>query len=159
MHTLVLLDIKVREQSDENMARGRKIYEPPRYMSPATAISQILHTENQRSNPPPEDAADETDELTTTAVPTLPQSCLNPETTLAISLSRVGSADKQRIVCGTLAELSKLSEDDFGEPLFSLVIVGKRLHELEVEYAEEWAVNKEEWRRVAKDVYGARLDG
>lgn len=30
LHTLVLLDIKVKEQSLENMARGRKIYEPPR---------------------------------------------------------------------------------------------------------------------------------
>lgn len=30
MHTLALLDIKVKEQSEENMARGRKVYEPPR---------------------------------------------------------------------------------------------------------------------------------
>lgn len=30
LHTLVLLDIKVKEQSLENMARGRRIYEPPR---------------------------------------------------------------------------------------------------------------------------------
>ncbi len=36
LHTLVLLDIKVKEQSLENMARGRKIYEPPRYMSVGT---------------------------------------------------------------------------------------------------------------------------
>jgi diphthine synthase len=48
MHTLVLLDIKVREQSEENMARGRKIYEPPRYMSPALAIKQLLQTEETR---------------------------------------------------------------------------------------------------------------
>ena len=33
LHTLVLLDIKVKEQSIENMARGRLIYEPPRYMT------------------------------------------------------------------------------------------------------------------------------
>ena len=32
-HTLCLLDIKVKEQSEENLARGRKIYEPPRFMS------------------------------------------------------------------------------------------------------------------------------
>ena len=30
LHTLVLVDIKVKEQSLENMARGRLIYEPPR---------------------------------------------------------------------------------------------------------------------------------
>ena len=30
LHTLCLLDIKVKEQSDENLAKGKKIYEPPR---------------------------------------------------------------------------------------------------------------------------------
>ncbi|KAG8705929.1 diphthine synthase [Ceratobasidium sp. 394] len=145
MHTLVLLDIKVREQSEENMARGRKIYEPPRYMNPATAVSQILESEAIRA------------ESTSSEEPKA-HGYLKPETTLAIALSRVGSPDKQRIVCGTLEQLSKLSEEDFGEPLFSMVIVGKRLHELEVQYAEPWAVDKAEWRRVAKEVYGARLD-
>ncbi|ODV98624.1 hypothetical protein PACTADRAFT_1090, partial [Pachysolen tannophilus NRRL Y-2460] len=37
LHTLILLDIKVKEQSIENMARGRLIYEPPRYMDISTA--------------------------------------------------------------------------------------------------------------------------
>lgn len=32
LHTLMLLDIKVKEQSLENMARGRRIYEPPRWV-------------------------------------------------------------------------------------------------------------------------------
>ncbi|KAI0941452.1 diphthine synthase, variant 5 [Taiwanofungus camphoratus] len=41
MHTLVLLDIKVKEQSEENLARGRRIYEPPRYMSIPRAVSQL----------------------------------------------------------------------------------------------------------------------
>ncbi|KAF8608203.1 Diphthine synthase [Ceratobasidium sp. AG-I] len=145
MHTLVLLDIKVREQSEENMARGRKIYEPPRYMNPATAVSQILESESTRS------ASASTEE------PKI-HGYLKPDDTLAIALSRVGSPDKQRIVCGTLRQLSELGEEEFGEPLFSLVIVGKHLHELEVLYVEPWAVDKAEWRRVARDVYGARLD-
>lgn len=38
LHTLVLLDIKVKEISEENLARGKKIYEPPRFMSIATAV-------------------------------------------------------------------------------------------------------------------------
>jgi diphthine synthase len=162
MHTLVLLDIKVREQSEENMARsvhalvhyfdlliswtsGRKIYEPPRYMNPATAVSQILESEATRS------ASVSTEEPKA-------HGYLKPDATLAIALSRVGSPDKQRIVCGTLQQLADLSEEAFGEPLFSVVIVGKRLHDLEVQYAEPWAVDKAEWRRVAKEVYGARLD-
>lgn len=78
MHTLVLLDIKVREQSEENMARcvflwlaclalcsvklifsdllldrGRLIYEPPRYMSPALAVSQLIETESIRGEGQP----------------------------------------------------------------------------------------------------------
>ena len=38
LHTLVLLDIKVKEISEENLARGKKIYEPPRFMSVKTAV-------------------------------------------------------------------------------------------------------------------------
>jgi diphthine synthase len=33
LHTLVLLDIKVKEVSEENLARGREIFEPPRFMT------------------------------------------------------------------------------------------------------------------------------
>ncbi|KAG6820831.1 diphthine synthase [Arthromyces matolae] len=136
LHTLVLLDIKVKEQSEENLARGRKIYEPPRYMSIPLAVDQLIEVESLR--------------LT---------GILDPERTLAIGLSRVGGGDEhQRIVAGTLKELSGHPKEAFGEPLHSLVIVGKRLHHLEVEYAEEYAINKENWRRVAKEVYGCSLD-
>ncbi|EJT96938.1 diphthine synthase isoform b [Dacryopinax primogenitus] len=133
LHTLVLLDIKVKEQSEENLARGRKIYEPPRYMSIPLAVDQLLYTETQRQ-----------------------QRVLSAKETLAIGMSRVGSS-KQRIVAGTLEELQGAG-DIFGPPLHSLVIVGKRLHPLEVDYAEESAINKAEWRRVAQQVYGCRLD-
>lgn len=84
---------------------------------------------------------------------------LSPDKTLAIGLSRVGGGDDhQRIVAGTLTELSQQPTEIFGEPLHSLVIVGKRLHHLEVDYAQEYAVYKENWRRVAKEVYGCVLD-
>jgi len=32
LHTLVLLDIRVKEISDENLKKGKKIYEPPKFM-------------------------------------------------------------------------------------------------------------------------------
>lgn len=48
LHTLVLLDIKVKEQSLENMARGRKIYEPPRYMTVAQCAEQMLEVEEAK---------------------------------------------------------------------------------------------------------------
>ncbi|EED82650.1 predicted protein [Postia placenta Mad-698-R] len=133
MHTLVLLDIKVKEQSEENLAR--KIYEPPRYMSIPQAVSQLVEVEESRQT-----------------------GVLHPANTLAMALSRVGGGDEQRIVCGTLDELLAQPADIYGEPLHSLVIVGKRLHHLEVEYAEAYAVDKSNWRRVAQDVYGCALD-
>ena len=65
-------------------------------------------------------------------------------TTLAIALSRVGGdLDNQRVVCGTLEELGQHPSESFGEPLHSLVIVGKRLHHFEIEYGEAYAVCKE----------------
>ncbi len=42
LHTLLLLDIKVKEQSDENMARGRLIYEAPRFMTVNQALEQYI---------------------------------------------------------------------------------------------------------------------
>lgn len=116
--------------------RGRKIYEPPRYMSISQAVSQLLEIESLRD-----------------------QKVLSPTATLAIALSRVGGdADDQRIVCGTLEELSQQPPEVFGEPLHSLVIVGKRVHHLEVDYAQEYAVNEETWRRVASQEYGCALE-
>ncbi|KAF8489683.1 tetrapyrrole methylase [Gautieria morchelliformis] len=135
MHTLVLLDIKVKEQSEENLARGRKIYEPPRYMSVPVAVEQLLETESGRMN-----------------------GMLSPHDTLAIALSRVGGGDEQRIVAGTLQELHDADERVFGEPLHSLVIVGKRLHHLEVEFAQVYAQSHDTWRDVARRVYGCSMD-
>ncbi|GAA6031932.1 hypothetical protein JCM8097_003347 [Rhodosporidiobolus ruineniae] len=145
LHTLCLLDIKVKEQSEENLARGRKIYEPPRYMSVPCAISQLL---SLLPSPPPNPVA---------AVPATGPSAeaLDPSTTLAISCSRVGSPS-QKFVSGTLAELAELDEDAFGGPLHSFVIVGRTFHALERDFAGRWAVDKENWDRVANEVYGVR---
>ncbi|WVQ81174.1 diphthine synthase [Cryptococcus sp. DSM 104549] len=146
VHTLVLLDIKVREQSEENMARGRLIYEPPRFMNPAQAFSQMLLTESLRH--PTDAPAPEEGE------PTPEPSLLPPHETLAISLSRIGTPT-QKLISGTLAELAALDEEEFGGPLHSVVIVGKRLHPLELEYAGKFAVGGEEgqWWKVGKEVY------
>jgi len=45
LHTLVLLDIKLKEISEENLLRGKKIYEPPRFMTINTAIEQLVECE------------------------------------------------------------------------------------------------------------------
>lgn len=80
---------------------------------------------------------------------------LNPATTLAISLSRVGDPS-QTFVSGTLEELSKLDEDAFGGPLHSFVIVGNRFHALERDFAARWAVDRQKWDEVSNGVYGVR---
>ncbi|WRT68959.1 diphthine synthase [Kwoniella shivajii] len=160
VHTLVLLDIKVREQSEENMARGRLIYEPPRFMNPAQAFSQILLTESLRHPSSPSDS--DKSELETNAGPQTDKgsiSLLPPDQTLAISLSRIGTPT-QKLISGTLTELSKLSDEEFGDPLHSVVIVGKRLHPLEFEYAGKFAVNGEkgDWWRVGQQIYGVERE-
>eukprot|EP01056_Protomagalhaensia_sp_Gyna25_P000415 Protomagalhaensia_sp_Gyna_25__414@NODE_1196_length_2077_cov_9_168793_g951_i0_p2_GENE_NODE_1196_length_2077_cov_9_168793_g951_i0NODE_1196_length_2077_cov_9_168793_g951_i0_p2_ORF_typecomplete_len269_score53_04TP_methylase/PF00590_20/2_2e46_NODE_1196_length_2077_cov_9_168793_g951_i012072013 len=78
LHTLVLLDIKVKEQTVENMMKRNNIFEPPRFMTVNQAIEQILYfKEDNACN----------------------------EDTLAFGLARVGSSD-QKIQSGTLKDLS-----------------------------------------------------
>jgi diphthine synthase len=120
LHTLCLLDIKVKEQSIENMARGRLIYEPPRYMTVNQCVEQLLEIEDRR------------------------QENVYSKDSIGVGLSRIGS-DDQQIVCGTLEELV---EHDFGKPLHSFVIAGK-MHFLEADTLEQYAINKETFRKFA----------
>ncbi|ADV22847.1 diphthine synthase [Cryptococcus gattii E566] len=166
VHTLVLLDIKVREQSEENMARGRLIYEPPRFMNPAQAFNQMLLTESIRhpapkaqSQKPSQPSSDSDSEEEGGEEKDPYPSLMPPSQTLAISLSRVGTPS-QRLISGTLSELAALDEEEFGGPLHSVVIVGKRLHPLELEYAGKFAIGGEngDWWRVGKEVYGVERE-
>lgn len=108
LHTLCLLDIKVKEQSMENLMRGRKIYEPPRYMTVAQAAEQLLEILQNRR--------DRGEELAMT------------EDTVCVGLARVGAED-QAIRSGTLRELASC---ELGGPLHSMIISG-HLHPLEVD--------------------------
>jgi len=124
LHTLVLLDIKVKEQSIENMARGRLIYEPPRYMSISQCCDQLLEIEATRGT-----------------------KAYTPDTPV-VAISRLGSAS-QTFKVGTIEELSQY---DSGEPLHSLVILGRQCHELELEYLLEFTDNREKFKNdVAAD--------
>jgi diphthine synthase len=113
-HTLILLDIKVKEQSLENMARGRRIYEPPKYMTVAQCAEQMIETEDERKEG------------------------VYSAGSLAIGAARVG-ADDQKIVAGTLKELTGV---DLGKPLHSVVLLGRRTHEMERDFIREYAVDK-----------------
>lgn len=118
LHTLMLLDIKVKEQSIENMARGRLIYEPPRYMSVNTAAEQMLEISAQKAEEGETPCYD--------------------DSTLAIGVGRIGAVN-QKIVAGTLRELV---DAEVGPPLHSLVLLGSRVHPLELEYMKHYAIDK-----------------
>jgi len=124
LHTLVLLDIKVKEQSLENMARGRRIYEPARYMTVGQCAQQMLEIEELKK------AAGE-------------ESGVYGEESLAIGVARVGG-NTEKFVSGTLKQLCN-ADEELGTPLHSLVLLGRRTHELESEYVREYAVDKEGW--------------
>ncbi|XP_048832749.1 diphthine methyl ester synthase [Brienomyrus brachyistius] len=115
LHTLCLLDIKVKEQTMENLMRGRKIYEPPRYMSVNQAAEQLLEiVQNRRERQ---------EDLAIT------------EDTICVGLARVGAED-QAIAVGTLHQLASC---DLGGPLHSLIVTG-HLHPLEVDMLRLFAI-------------------
>jgi diphthine synthase len=80
---------------------------------------------------------------------------LFPDRLLAVSASRIGAPD-QTLLSGTIAELAALDEARFGGPLHSFVIVGKRLHPMERDFAGRWAVDGAAWRAVCADAYGCK---
>ena len=129
-------------------------------MSVPCAISQLLslledESSSSSNSSAPAAAADASFSSTTAPTPVPEAAALDPSTTLAISASRVG-APSQRFVAGTLAELSQLDEEAFGGPLHSFVIVGRRFHALERDFAVRWAVDKQRWNEVSNGVYGVR---
>ncbi|KAI1357229.1 Diphthine synthase [Xylaria arbuscula] len=127
LHTLVLLDIKVKEQSLENMARGRRIYEPPRYMTVSQCAQQMLEVEEEKK-----------------------EGVYGPDS-LAIGAARVGGKT-EKFVAGTLKQLCD-SDDFLGPPLHSLVLLGSRAHELERDYAREFAMDKNVWDKTWSEQY------
>ncbi|XP_057782111.1 probable diphthine methyl ester synthase [Salvia miltiorrhiza] len=112
LHTLCLLDIKVKEPSLESLCRGKKVYEPPRFMTINTAIEQLLEVVQNHHD-----------------------SAYNEDTT-CVGLARVGCED-QMIVAGSMKQLLTI---DFGPPLHCLVIVGDT-HPVEQEMLYFYQIN------------------
>lgn len=110
LHTLCLLDIKVKEPTLESLTRKKKEFMPPKFMSVSEAVIQLLEIIKNR----------EDDKSTSTI----------ESTSIAVGLARVGS-QSQKIVVGNLETLSKY---DLGGPLHSLIIPGPELHPLETAY-------------------------
>ena len=55
-----------------------------------------------------------------------------------MAVARLGSED-QTVVSGTLEQLSTA---DLGKPLHSLVLLGKRVHQLEIDFIREFAIDE-----------------
>ncbi len=115
LHTLCLLDIKVKERTDENILKDRPIYEPARFMSVREALHQLVEVEAERGK----------------------GHCAGGA--LVVALMRVGRTD-QRILAGTVEELLACGDDTFGGPLHSLVVPAPTLHEVEYAMLASFAV-------------------
>nr|CAG4637249.1 EOG090X0AVB [Ceriodaphnia reticulata] len=105
LHTLCLLDIKVKEQTIENMMKKKPIYEPPKFMTNQQAAQQLI--EIIKSKDKTRLAGD----------------------TLCVGVARVGWPDQNINVC----TLENMLACELGPPLHSLVIVGK-VHPLELDF-------------------------
>lgn len=127
LHTLCLLDIKVKEPNLELLVKGIKKTDPPRFMSFSEAALQLvsiiksrkLNSENEKYEDVPIIVKDKQDHV------------YLEETSTCVGLARVGSSN-QKIVRKTLIEATTF---DLGAPLHSLVIPSN-LHPLEEEMLE-----------------------
>ncbi|CAH1968999.1 unnamed protein product [Acanthoscelides obtectus] len=112
LHTLCLLDIKVKEPTLESMTKKKKVYMDPRFMSVKEAAVQLLEILKKS------------------------ESIVIDESSLCIGLARVGAEDQQIVACS----LSKMASVDLGGPLHSFIVVGPKLHPLEEEYLLQFRI-------------------
>lgn len=105
MHTLVLLDIKLREVSDENLLKGKRIFEPARFMTVNVAIEQLLEAEDK-----------------------IKLNFVNKDLK-CFGVARLGAPD-QMILSGSILDLKQCN---YGGPLHSLIICAPNLHSIEKE--------------------------
>ena len=113
LHTLILLDIKVKEISEENLAKGKKIYEPPRFMTVNQALEELLEASKNAEN-------------------VAGNKGLINEENLCYGVARIGS-ESQIVKAGKIKDIIKF---DFGKPLHSVVLCAKTLSSIEKEVVE-----------------------
>lgn len=128
MHTLCLLDIKMKEPDAEAMMKGKMRMLPPRFMQVSTAIRQILEAEEKHQ-----------------------QGVVSLDTK-AVAMARLGQTT-QKIVYGSLGEL--LEVKSLGGPLHCLAVCGK-VHPLEQEVLDYFAAKPEDFVAVDLDITAAQ---
>lgn len=129
LHSLLLLDIKVKEPDFDHLVKtGKTKYLPPRFMTIAQCAQQMVEIEEDRKEG------------------------VCAKNKLAVGAARVGS-DKMKVVVGTLEELCEV---DMGPPLHSLVLVGKKIHEVERDVLRLMAINESIFDQAWRDgAYGS----
>uniref|UniRef100_A0A182Q3G7 diphthine methyl ester synthase n=1 Tax=Anopheles farauti TaxID=69004 RepID=A0A182Q3G7_9DIPT len=119
LHTLCLLDIKVKEPTLESLMKKKREYMPPRFMSVSEAAGQLLEIVRNKSTD--DGNKDDHHKLT--------------ENSLLVGLARVGHESQQIVACS----LRDMKNADLGPPLHSLIIPNGRLHPLETEFLQQFA--------------------
>nr|CAD7256769.1 unnamed protein product [Timema shepardi] len=122
LHTLCLLDIRVKEPTTESLTKKKKEYQAPCYMSVSEAAHQLLQIIKRRKETGDHQNRD----------------VIASEKTLCVGVARVGSPSQKIVACS----LEEMRTTDLGSPLHSLVIAG-RLQPLELEYLVQFAASKE----------------
>lgn len=113
LHTLCLLDIKVKEPTLESLTKKKKEYMPPMFMSVAQAAKQLLEIiEKNTCNDS--------------------KGALKADS-LCVGVARVGSDSQKMVACS----VEQMTTVDLGPPLHSLIVCSGHLHPLEAEYLEK----------------------
>lgn len=116
LHTLCLLDIKVKEPTLESLTKKKKEFMPPRFMSVSEAADQLIQIIQSKRD------ADESD-------------LAYDEETLFVGLARVGHETQEIKAC----TLKEMKESDLGPPLHSLILPSTDLHPIEKEYLQQFS--------------------
>lgn len=128
LHTLCLLDIKVKEPTLESLMKKKREYMPPRFMSVSEAADQLLQIVAKKSDA---EAGVQPDQQNEHGL---------RENTLIVGLARVGHDTQQILACS----LSEMRNVDLGPPLHSLIIPNRQLHPLEMEFLQQFAELKQQ---------------
>lgn len=142
LHTLCLLDIRVREPTLESLMKKKREYQPPRFMSCSEAADQLLQIEEKRRLD-----GENTNDIS--------------KRTVVVGLARVGHETQQIKAC----TLKRMKATDLGGPLHSLVIPAPQMHPLEMEYLQQFCdddlkqLQKNALRHEPINRYDPTLDG
>lgn len=113
LHTLCLLDIRVKEPTLASLTSKKKEYEPPRFMSCSEAADQLVQVIHKRK------LSGES------------KHHLFNDRNVVIGLARVGHETQEIKAC----TLKEMKQSDLGDPLHSLIIPAE-MHPMEVEFLQ-----------------------